>query len=178
MSNLVTELRVVDANNNIFDTDMNYIIPLYQRAYAWGDKQLIQLVEDISDVSEDANYYIGSLIVSKQNGEYEVVDGQQRLTSLYLLLNCLGLNVKHTLTFACREKSNYTLQNIQELLHEDRSKLDMERIEQEIQRGIKILDQELNREDFDKELFLKKLSKVVIYRIQVPENTDLNRYLK
>lgn len=121
-------------------------IPLYQRAYAWGDKQLIQLVEDISDVSEDANYYIGSLIVSKQNGEYEVVDGQQRLTSLYLLLNCLGLNVKHTLTFACREKSNYTLQNIQELLHEDRSKLDMERIEQEIQRGIKILDQELNRD--------------------------------
>lgn len=178
MSNLVTELRVVDANNNIFDTDMNYIIPLYQRAYAWGDKQLIQLVEDISDVSEDANYYIGSLIVSKQNGEYEVVDGQQRLTSLYLLLNCLGLNVKHTLTFACRAKSNYTLQNIQELLHEDRSKLDMERIEQEIQRGIQILDQELNRKDFDKELFLKKLSKVVVYRIQVPEKTDLNRYFE
>lgn len=178
MSNLVTELRVIDANNNIFDTDMNYIIPLYQRAYAWEDKQLIQLVEDISDVSEDANYYIGSLIVSEQNGKYEVVDGQQRLTSLYLLLNCLGLNVKHTLTFACREKSNYTLQNIQELLREDCSKLDMEKIEQGIQRGIQILDQELNRKDFDKELFLKKLSKVVVYRIQVPENTDLNRYFE
>lgn len=178
MSNLVTELKVIDANNNIFDTDMNYIIPLYQRAYAWGDKQLIQLVEDISDVSEDANYYIGSLIVSEQNGKYEVVDGQQRLTSLYLLLNCLGLNVKHTLTFACREKSNYTLQNIQELLREDCSKLDMEKIEQGIQRGIQILDQELNREDFDKELFLKKLSKVVVYRIQVPEKTDLNRYFE
>ena len=126
MSELVTELRVIGTDSNIFDTDMNYVIPLYQRAYAWEDKQLIQLVEDISDVSEDANYYIGSLIVSKQNGKYEVVDGQQRLTSLYLLLNCLGLNVKNTLTFACREKSNYTLQNIQELLHENRSKLDMD----------------------------------------------------
>lgn len=94
MSELVTELRVIGTDSNIFDTDMNYVIPLYQRAYAWEDKQLIQLVEDISDVSEDANYYIGSLIVSKQNGKYEVVDGQQRLTSLYLLLNCLGLNVK------------------------------------------------------------------------------------
>ena len=176
MSELVTELRVIGTDSNIFDTDMNYVIPLYQRAYAWEDKQLIQLVEDISDVSEDANYYIGSLIVSKQNGKYEVVDGQQRLTSLYLLLNCLGLNVKNTLTFACREKSNYTLQNIQELLHENRSKLDMDRIEQGIQRGIKILTQELNKEDFDKELFLKKLSKVVVYRIQVPDNTDLNRY--
>ena len=107
-----------------------------------------------------------------------MVDGQQRLTSLYLLLNCLGLNVKHTLTFACREKSNYTLQNIQELLRENRSKLDMERIEQGVQRGIKILGQELNRDDFDKELFLKKLSKVVVYRIQVPKNTDLNRYFE
>ena len=178
MSELVTELRVIGTDSNIFDTDMNYVIPLYQRAYAWEDKQLIQLVEDISDVSEDANYYIGSLIVSKQNGKYEVVDGQQRLTSLYLLLNCLGLNVKNTLTFACREKSNYTLQNIQELLHENRSKLDMDRIEQGIQRGIKILTQELNKENFDKELFLKKLSKVVVYRIQVPDNTDLNRYFE
>ena len=70
MSELVTELRVIDTDSNIFDTDMNYVIPLYQRAYAWEDKQLIQLVEDISDVSEDANYYIGSLIVAKQNGKY------------------------------------------------------------------------------------------------------------
>ena len=178
MSELVTELRVIDTDSNIFDTDMNYVIPLYQRAYAWEDKQLIQLVEDISDVSEDANYYIGSLIVSKQNGKYEVVDGQQRLTSLYLLLNCLGLNVKNTLTFACREKSNYTLQNIQELLHENRSKLDMDRIESGIQRGVKILSHEIAKDDFDKESFMHKLAKVIVYRIEVPENTDLNRYFE
>lgn len=46
MSELVTELRVIGTDSNIFDTDMNYVIPLYQRAYAWEDKQLIQLVED------------------------------------------------------------------------------------------------------------------------------------
>ena len=65
MSELVNELRVIEHDKNLFDTENEYIIPLYQRAYAWEDKQLIQLVEDISDVSEDANYYIGSLIVSK-----------------------------------------------------------------------------------------------------------------
>ena len=129
MSNLVTELHIIGENSNIFDTDMEYIIPLYQRAYAWEDKQLTQLIEDINDVAEDANYYIGSLIVSKQSGRYEVVDGQQRLTSLYLLLNCLGIKAKPTLSFACREKSNYTLRNIEELLLENRSKLDMDRIE-------------------------------------------------
>lgn len=178
MSSLVTELHIIGENNNIFDTEMEYIIPLYQRAYAWEDKQLTQLVEDIEDVAEDDNYYIGSLIVSEQNGRYEVVDGQQRLTSLYLLLNCLGIKAKPTLTFACREKSNYTLRNIDELLLENRSKLDMDRIEPGIQRGIKILSHELERADFDKESFIKKLSKVIVYRIEVPENTDLNRYFE
>lgn len=178
MSNLVTELHIIGENSNIFDTDMEYIIPLYQRAYAWEDRQLIQLIEDIDDVAEDANYYIGSLIVSQQSGRYEVVDGQQRLTSLYLLLNCLGIKTKPTLTFACREKSNYTLRNIEELLLENRSKLDMDRIEVGIQRGVKILSHELGKAEFDKESFIKKLAKVIVYRIEVPENTDLNRYFE
>lgn len=178
MSNLVTNLPIIGENDNIFDTEMEYIIPLYQRAYAWEDKQLTQLIEDIEDVAENDKYYIGALIVSEQNGKYEVVDGQQRLTSLYLLLNCLGIKTKPTLTFACRENSNYTLRNIEELLLENRSKLDMDRIEPGIQRGIKILSHELERADFDKESFIKKLSKVIVYRIEVPENTDLNRYFE
>jgi hypothetical protein len=178
MSELVTELHIIGKDNNIFDTDIEYTIPLYQRAYAWEDKQLVQLVEDIQDVAEEANYYIGSLIVSKQSGKYEVVDGQQRLTSLYLLLNCLGVKVKNTLTFACREKSNYTLKNIEELMTDNRSKLDMDRIEAGIQRGVKILMHELGKTDFDKESFMKKLTKVIVYRIEVPKNTDLNRYFE
>lgn len=178
MSELVKELHIIGDKENIFDTEMEYIIPLYQRAYAWEDKQLIQLVEDILDIADDSNYYIGALIVSEQSGKYEVVDGQQRLTSLYLLLNCLCISVKPTLTFACREKSNYTLRNIEELLLENRSKLDMDRIEDGIQRGVKILSHELGKNDYDKESFIKKLAKVIVYRIEVPENTDLNRYFE
>lgn len=178
MNRLVTELHIIGDDNNIFDTDMEYTIPLYQRAYAWEDKQLVQLIEDIQDVAENTNYYIGSLIVSKQAGKYEVVDGQQRLTSLFLLLNCLGEKVNPTLTFECREKSNYTLKNIKKLLQEDYSKLDMDKIESSIQRGVKILSYELNKKNFCKESFMKKLAKVIVYRIELPENTDLNRYFE
>ena len=178
MSELVTKLKILDKDTNIFDTDMEYIIPLYQRAFAWTDKHLIQLIEDVTDVADDANYYIGSLIVSKQGSRYEVVDGQQRLTSLFLLLNCLGMDVKKTLTFACREKSNYTLNNIQELLEDNRSKLDMERIEPGILRGIRIINEEIHRAGFDRDDFIEKLSRVVLYRIEVPDNTDLNRYFE
>jgi len=178
MTELVTELRVLDSEHNLFDTDMEYSIPLYQRAYAWEDKQLIQLIEDICDITDETNYYIGSLVVSKQDDKYEVVDGQQRLTSLYLLMNCLGLDVKNTLTFACREKSNYTLRNIKDLLLDDRSKLDMDRIESGIKKGIDILKEAIGKDDFKKTDFIEKLKKVIIYRIEVPKNTDLNRYFE
>lgn len=47
MSGEVTELHIVDEDHNIFDTDVEYVIPLYQRAYAWEDRQLVQLIEDI-----------------------------------------------------------------------------------------------------------------------------------
>ncbi len=178
MTDLITEIRVLDFDHNLFDTDMEYIIPLYQRAYAWEDKQLTQLIEDISDITAETNYYIGSLIVSKQDNKYEVVDGQQRLTSLYLLMNCLGLDVENTLSFACRKKSNYTLKNIKDILMDDRSKLDMDRIEKGIHKGINVLTEAINKDDFDKEGFIEKLKKVIVYRIEVPENTDLNRYFE
>ena len=91
MSTLVTELRIINENKNknLFDLG-EYVIPLYQRAFAWEERQLDQLVEDIIDIPDNSNYYIGSLIVSRNGNKYEVVDGQQRLTSLYLLLSCLG----------------------------------------------------------------------------------------
>lgn len=162
MSNLVTELHIVENEKTIFNSEMNYVIPLYQRAYAWEDKQLIQLIEDICDVSKDVNYYIGSLIVSKQKNAFEVVDGQQRLTSLFILLNCLGYDVPNKLTFACREKSNYTLTHIQDLINEDRGILDLDRIEQGIQNGIEILKQTIANNGVEEKL-RDNLSRVIVY---------------
>ena len=44
MSELVTELRVIDTDSNIFDTDMNYVIPLYQRYYQRPTKLQIAIL--------------------------------------------------------------------------------------------------------------------------------------
>ena len=176
MSKRVDEFRIIDKTENIFDLEGEYVIPLYQRAFAWEEKQLEQLVEDINDIRDKSNYYIGSLVVSRFGNKFEVVDGQQRLTSLYLLLSCLGKKLKATLTFACRDKSNYTLRRVHELLDEKRSDYDDERIENGIQQGIRILKEKIAK--LNKESLLEKLSRVVIYRIEVPENTDLNRYFE
>lgn len=176
MSTLVTELSIIHKNKNLFDLDGEYVIPLYQRAFAWEERQLEQLVEDIIDIPDNSNYYIGSLIVSRNGNKYEVIDGQQRLTSLYLLLSCLGKKLNTTLTFECRDKSNNTLRSVHELLEEKRSDYDNERIDNGIHQGIKILKEKIAK--YNKDCILDKLSRVVIYRIEVPENTDLNRYFE
>lgn len=75
-----------------------YVIPIYQRNYDWGDEQIRQLIQDVFDHAQQnkdeqnkSKYYIGSLVVWKrgETGPYEVVDGQQRLTTLLILLTVL-----------------------------------------------------------------------------------------
>lgn len=71
-----------------------YIVPDYQREYVWTDKEVHQLLEDIDEQVDDGamrEYFIGTILVSpsEQRGQYEVIDGQQRLTTFFLLLCAL-----------------------------------------------------------------------------------------
>ena len=65
----------------------SYIIPRYQRNYAWGKSEISQLIKDIEEFfpkanTEDKSYYLGSLVCFKrENGSFELVDGQQRHTT-------------------------------------------------------------------------------------------------
>ncbi|MGD1907613.1 MAG: DUF262 domain-containing protein [Leptolyngbyaceae cyanobacterium] len=77
-----------------------YGIDYYQREYKWQPKQIAELVDDLTgrflddyapqdqrkDVAKYGHYFLGSIIISQQDNERMVVDGQQRLTSLTLLL--------------------------------------------------------------------------------------------
>ncbi len=178
MSNQVDQIPVVGTSGNLFDTEYKYVIPLYQRSFAWEEKQIWQFVEDVDDLADGSMYYIGSLIVARQDGFFEVVDGQQRLTTLYLLLSCLGEKLKPTLSFACREKSNYTLSKIREILADHRDSFDQERVEPGLYQGIRILKEKMEDGKLDRDNFLRKLRRVVLYRIEVPKHTDLNRYFE
>lgn len=179
-TNKVAELHIIEADNSIFKS-VKYCIPLYQRDYAWEEKQIIQLIEDIDDVNLDENYYIGSLIVACHDGLYEVVDGQQRLTTLFLLLSYLGLNTgnEEALFFSCRDKSNYTLRHIKQILADERDKYDVEHLQQNIISGLNIIKENIEKfTDEHRIAFVEKLKNLVIYRIEVPEHTDLNHYFE
>ncbi len=88
--------------------DQRYSVDYYQREYRWQRKQVEELIIDLTDrfndhyidshprskVQEYGHYFLGSIILSQRDGKTYIVDGQQRLTTLTLLLICLHLRQK------------------------------------------------------------------------------------
>ena len=99
-------------------------IPEYQRPYVWGEKQIDKLIEDLKDHQEqftDSPYYLGSVILHSQDGYLNIIDGQQRLTTLALLgyLNAELDDV--SLTYQASLSIQHIKQNLQ-YLEKNRSK--------------------------------------------------------
>lgn len=65
-------------------SDNRYTVPVYQRNYSWRDEQIETLFDDIRN--EDQGYYVGNLLINSQDGFNNIIDGQQRLTTLSLML--------------------------------------------------------------------------------------------
>ncbi|MCV5952785.1 DUF262 domain-containing protein [Lactococcus petauri] len=70
----------------IFQTSSEniYTIPVYQRNYSWKEEQIETLFNDIK--FEETGYYVGNLLINSEDGNNNVIDGQQRLTTLSLFL--------------------------------------------------------------------------------------------
>lgn len=62
-----------------------FVVPDYQRGYRWGVEEVTRLLDDIAE--SEANYYLQPVVVKPAGGAWELVDGQQRLTTLYLILS-------------------------------------------------------------------------------------------
>lgn len=78
----------------LFTEDFDFVIPEYQRPYSWGRDETLQLLSDLRgalDLDTDEPYFLGSVVLVKIEGSArsEVIDGQQRLTTLTLLLALL-----------------------------------------------------------------------------------------
>ncbi len=105
--------------NKVFCNDFVFNIPLYQRPYAWTKEEAGALLSDIIDYINDGDkkieemneYFIGSVVLIKGNSQnYEVIDGQQRLTTLTILLAVLRNLVSEEMgkgiyDFICEKKN-------------------------------------------------------------------------
>lgn len=92
-----------------------YVVPLYQRNFAWGEEQICQLLQDINESIKvkDQQYFIGSLVtIRRQDDSFEVIDGQQRLTILALLSYVLQFKVKTEIHYDSRPEVERFLQSL------------------------------------------------------------------
>lgn len=69
-----------------FDDNISqYVIPKYQREYKWSEDKVEDLIRDV----DNRDKFLGNIILDKKNNDYEIVDGQQRITTVYLILIAL-----------------------------------------------------------------------------------------
>lgn len=178
----------------LFEGADDYFIPMYQRNYAWDESEITQLIQDVIDYApEGKDYYIGSLVVSERAPNlFEVIDGQQRLTTLSLLLAYLKEtdkdasdwvwynpgNQKQKLRYESRDYSGKAF----EAIFEGKNIFGLER--DAIVHGYILIREVLPKklkgaQNLDQASFSKFLLKnVQIMRVRVPKDTDLNHYFE
>lgn len=102
----------------------DFFIPSFQRGYRWGDNQVDDLLEDIweffniSNKDEGEFYCLQPIIVKSENNRYRLIDGQQRITTIYLILSYLEFYMKRykyekfKIEYETRKDSKGYLENI------------------------------------------------------------------
>jgi hypothetical protein len=191
-------LKPATLNIREFLSEGKYVIPIYQRNYDWGEREALQLLEDISDYAQknkeqdkeqnkEQPYYIGSAVVFLRtaHGEtyFETIDGQQRLTTLTILA-CL---LKHQEKAGWFEKPNLSYDHRKEadeaLMMLVNGQLSQHPSAQNIVSVYRLLEKHLQpmltAKGLDSETFATYLfEKVIILRIPVPQDTQLNHYFE
>lgn len=102
------------------DITGDFFVPAYQRGYRWGEHEVRALLDDIHE-SNGATYYLQPLVVKgRVDGSWELVDGQQRLTTLYLIFKYLedthlrSQAIHYSITYQTREGSKAYLDSLDE----------------------------------------------------------------
>ena len=159
----------------------SYEIPIYQRNYAWEKDEIEALIHDIYDAYKSdpkRPYYIGTL-VSYHRGDqvYEIIDGQQRLTTLRLIMDALDIKAINKLTYRARKKADNTLNPRSAFNIDD----DNEEKDKGIVNGYKyvvsaIADIVSSSERYGFVQYFKDFVHIIHY--QVPRDIDLNHYFE
>ena len=94
----------------------DFYIADYQRGYRWKE-EVEMLLNDISEVEEGKNYCLQPIVVKRVGDKFELIDGQQRLTTLYLIQKFTKIyrpkiQIKYTISYQTRENSKSYLENL------------------------------------------------------------------
>ena len=86
----------------------DFTIEAYQRGYRWGKDEVEHLLEDINEIPDGQKYCLQPVVVKNVNGKYELIDGQQRMTTLYLIMKYLNdfVDINYSIEYTTRKSEN------------------------------------------------------------------------
>lgn len=176
LNTILEECSIKDIYFSNSGTSILYKIPIYQRNYAWGREEIRALINDVYDSMTKSVYYIGTLVTYKRDENiYEVIDGQQRLTTIYIILKALGIEtIGNHLTYSARKISATTIEKMPKFSEEkDQGIVDGFNYAKEALKDI-VGEKKADMEAFQ-DFFLNKVH-IIHYR--VPKDVDLNHYFE
>ncbi|MDD6866280.1 MAG: DUF262 domain-containing protein [Prevotella sp.] len=176
LNTILEECSIKDIYFSNSGTSILYKIPIYQRNYAWRREEIRALINDVYDSMTKSVYYIGTLVTYKRDENiYEVIDGQQRLTTIYIILKALGIEtIGNHLTYSARKISATTIEKMPKFSEEkDQGIVDGFNYAKEALKDI-VGEKKADMEAFQ-DFFLNKVH-IIHYR--VPKDVDLNHYFE
>ena len=106
----------------VIDIEGKFIVPSYQRGYRWGEDEVNRLLEDVVGVEDKEthatrNYCLQPVVVRKNGDVYELIDGQQRLTTIYLIYKYMTSEgnidpIQFSLSYETRSESERFLEEM------------------------------------------------------------------
>lgn len=103
----------------------DYFIPAYQRGYRWEEAQVKDLLEDIMGWDKNEKYSLQPIVIKEnKNGKIDLIDGQQRITTIFLILKALDEQVFYTIEYETRPESEMFLYNIENHLNQEEKNID------------------------------------------------------
>lgn len=169
----LTECSISEIYNQ---SKARYEVPIYQRNYAWEKEEISTLIQDVFDAFQlkKSTYFIGTLVTHNKGDDiFEVIDGQQRLTTINIVLHALEIPPSNKLTYRARKKSNDTISSIPNFSNDEKD----EGIVNGYKHAKNAIKEIVPNEDLTKfkEYFLKQ---VHVIHYQVPRDIDLNHYFE
>ena len=146
--NSYKKISIINDKGNIFDD--KFIIPIYQRGYDWDEDNIDTFIDNIIN-ADNKKYHLGVIVLKNTKNGYEIIDGQQRLTTLYIIFKTLNVNIRGDLKYIYDKDNNEIIHNISIIL-EDSNKYNGSIVD-----NIKFIKEKIDEllKSADKNIFIK-----------------------
>lgn len=156
--------------------EREYIIPCFQREYSWGEEEIEELIKNLKNLNSKEEYCLGIVTVKKNNDKYFLIDGQQRLTTLYLIaIYCQYITSCDKIRLSSEYESLILETKTNSLKQIILNKID--ELPQNLKNGWRIINKKISEEDKKNinELIRKSL---YYYEVNLDDKTNINHYFE